>query len=166
MHKTRNYSSGLKIDTNRCIGCGKCASLCPAKAIELTGNRLRIDRGKCIRCFCCLAVHDHCICDLFNHGVFFLCRILRYDQKIALYESSDITGFYINPVIILIRDHIRDAVFREYTDDPCIFSRLFTDVYLAVYRQRRITFYDCLIDCRSLIIKCLVLFCGNIFKCF
>ncbi len=40
-----------------CIGCGKCAEICPAKAIVMTPNgagRLpKIDRAKCIRCFCC-----------------------------------------------------------------------------------------------------------------
>ena len=36
-----------------CIGCGKCANLCPAKAIEMVSRRPKIHRGKCIRCFCC-----------------------------------------------------------------------------------------------------------------
>ncbi|MDO5112575.1 MAG: DUF362 domain-containing protein [Clostridia bacterium] len=40
-----------------CIGCGKCAEVCPAKAIEMLPggkNKLpKIDRAKCIRCFCC-----------------------------------------------------------------------------------------------------------------
>ena len=36
-----------------CTGCGKCARDCPARAITIRGNRARIDRAKCIRCFCC-----------------------------------------------------------------------------------------------------------------
>ena len=36
-----------------CIGCGKCAILCPAKAIEMTGGKPKIRRSACIRCFCC-----------------------------------------------------------------------------------------------------------------
>jgi len=36
-----------------CVGCGKCAEVCPAKAIRMRGGLPRIDRGACIRCFCC-----------------------------------------------------------------------------------------------------------------
>ena len=36
-----------------CVGCGKCAKTCPAKAIAMTRGKPRIDRSKCIHCFCC-----------------------------------------------------------------------------------------------------------------
>lgn len=36
-----------------CTGCGHCARGCPAKAIEIVKGRARIDRRKCVRCFCC-----------------------------------------------------------------------------------------------------------------
>lgn len=38
-----------------CVGCGKCAKLCPASAITMSGSpkKPRIDRKKCIKCFCC-----------------------------------------------------------------------------------------------------------------
>ena len=42
-----------RLDAKKCVGCGKCAGLCPAKAIALVKKRPRIDRGACIRCFCC-----------------------------------------------------------------------------------------------------------------
>ncbi len=41
------------VDPARCVGCGKCKELCPAKAIEMSGKGCVIQRGKCIRCFCC-----------------------------------------------------------------------------------------------------------------
>jgi uncharacterized protein (DUF362 family)/Pyruvate/2-oxoacid:ferredoxin oxidoreductase delta subunit len=36
-----------------CTGCGKCARDCPAAAITIAQGRAKIDRRKCIRCFCC-----------------------------------------------------------------------------------------------------------------
>lgn len=36
-----------------CIGCGHCATLCPAKAIEIRNKKAVIHRKSCVRCFCC-----------------------------------------------------------------------------------------------------------------
>lgn len=36
-----------------CVGCGECARMCPAKAIEIKNKKPHINREKCIRCFCC-----------------------------------------------------------------------------------------------------------------
>lgn len=36
-----------------CVGCGECARICPAKAIEMKNKKPHINREKCIRCFCC-----------------------------------------------------------------------------------------------------------------
>lgn len=36
-----------------CVGCGECARMCPAKAIEMKNRKPHINREKCIRCFCC-----------------------------------------------------------------------------------------------------------------
>ena len=56
-------SSRPQLKEKECVGCGKCAATCPAKAIKIekskkdkTGKghgRAVIDRDKCIRCFCC-----------------------------------------------------------------------------------------------------------------
>ena len=37
----------------KCIGCGECFRICPAKAIQMKNNLPVIDRSKCIYCFCC-----------------------------------------------------------------------------------------------------------------
>lgn len=37
----------------KCVGCGQCAQICPAHAIEMRQGRPVIARAQCIRCFCC-----------------------------------------------------------------------------------------------------------------
>ncbi len=53
----RLLASRPAVKKDECIGCGKCAEICPAKAIKMLPggkNKLpKIDRGLCIRCFCC-----------------------------------------------------------------------------------------------------------------
>ena len=36
-----------------CTGCGHCAKMCPAGAIEIVNKKAVIHREKCVRCFCC-----------------------------------------------------------------------------------------------------------------
>jgi len=42
-----------KLYPDECIGCKKCAQICPAKAITMKNGKPVIDRKACIRCFCC-----------------------------------------------------------------------------------------------------------------
>lgn len=48
-----NLASMPKVTKQECIGCGKCADICPAKAIQMKQKLPHIDRSKCIHCFCC-----------------------------------------------------------------------------------------------------------------
>ncbi|MBE6589975.1 MAG: DUF362 domain-containing protein [Ruminococcaceae bacterium] len=58
-----------------CIGCKKCAEICPAHAIVMKNNRPVIDREHCITCFCCqefcpvgaMKVHRPLIARIINH---------------------------------------------------------------------------------------------------
>lgn len=60
---------------NLCIGCKKCAEICPAHVIEIKNGIPRIDRKKCITCFCCqefcpvgaMKVHRPLIARILNH---------------------------------------------------------------------------------------------------
>lgn len=40
-----------------CIGCGRCAQICPAHTIEIAKGKAVIGPSKCIKCFCC---HEMC----------------------------------------------------------------------------------------------------------
>ena len=42
-----------KLHAEACVGCRKCANICPAKAITMQRGKPRIDRKACIHCFCC-----------------------------------------------------------------------------------------------------------------
>lgn len=42
-----------RLDPSKCVGCGLCRNVCPARAITMVKSRPRIDRKACIRCFCC-----------------------------------------------------------------------------------------------------------------
>ena len=38
----------------KCVGCGKCASLCPSRAIEMVGGRPVWTKSKCLKCCGCI----------------------------------------------------------------------------------------------------------------
>ena len=39
--------------TGNCIGCGECARCCPAETITVENKKAKINRSKCIKCYCC-----------------------------------------------------------------------------------------------------------------
>ncbi len=62
-------------DKRRCIGCRKCAEICPAHVITMKDGLPVIDRKRCITCFCCqefcpvgaMKVHRPLIARILNH---------------------------------------------------------------------------------------------------
>lgn len=46
-----------KVQPQKCVGCGKCAEICPAKTIVMQDQKATIQPKACIRCFCC---HEMC----------------------------------------------------------------------------------------------------------
>ncbi|MEG1557922.1 MAG: DUF362 domain-containing protein [Oscillospiraceae bacterium] len=54
---TRAVSPHPVIKKSACVGCGRCAEICPQHTIELADKKARILKKDCIRCFCC---HEVC----------------------------------------------------------------------------------------------------------
>ncbi|MCI5846721.1 MAG: DUF362 domain-containing protein [Clostridiales bacterium] len=42
-----------RVDTDRCVGCGRCAESCPQHIIEIKEKKAVLRRKGCISCFCC-----------------------------------------------------------------------------------------------------------------
>ena len=55
-NKTKSYTDQLKIDENKCIGCGKCVKLCPMKNITLKQDKA-VPGNTCTMCYRCI---NHC----------------------------------------------------------------------------------------------------------
>lgn len=52
--KTKNYTYGLKIDTEVCIGCGKCEKLCPMNNIKIVEGKA-VSGNMCTLCYRCFS---------------------------------------------------------------------------------------------------------------
>ena len=52
-HKTARYSSKLKIDNDKCIGCGICEKLCPMKNISIKEQKA-VSSDSCTMCYRCI----------------------------------------------------------------------------------------------------------------
>ena len=63
----------------KCVGCGKCASICPSGAIEMVGGRPAWTKSKCLKCCGCI---NRCPVSA-----------IQYGRKTAS------RGRYVNPVL-------------------------------------------------------------------
>jgi uncharacterized protein (DUF362 family)/Pyruvate/2-oxoacid:ferredoxin oxidoreductase delta subunit len=53
----RKHTQPLPVcDKHLCQICGKCWTICPAKAIRVQEAGIEFDYGKCIRCYCCIEI--------------------------------------------------------------------------------------------------------------
>ena len=52
-HKTKKYSSKLKINSDKCVGCGLCVKLCPMNNISLAEGKA-VPAAQCTMCYRCI----------------------------------------------------------------------------------------------------------------
>ncbi len=55
MNKTKSYTDKLKINPMSCIGCGKCANVCPMNNIDVIGRKA-VSKNLCTMCYRCVNV--------------------------------------------------------------------------------------------------------------
>ena len=67
-----------KLDAAGCIGCGKCAQICPAKAVTMKNKKPSINRKTCIHCFCC---QEFCPKGAMKVGRTLIARIAGRDSR-------------------------------------------------------------------------------------
>ena len=75
--KTRNYTYKLKIDTQQCVGCGKCVVLCPMKNIALRDG-VAISDSQCTMCYRCVSNCPKQAITLLGKRVVEQCKIENY----------------------------------------------------------------------------------------
>lgn len=52
-HKTKNYSDKLRVDEEKCTGCGKCEKLCPMNNIKVVDKKV-VENKQCTMCYRCI----------------------------------------------------------------------------------------------------------------
>ena len=76
-HKTREYSSKLKIDNDKCIGCGLCEKLCPMKNISIKDQKA-VSGDQCTMCYRCINKCSKQAITLLGKRVVEQCGIEKY----------------------------------------------------------------------------------------
>ncbi len=76
-NKTKQYSDKLKIDANKCIGCGKCVNLCPMKNIHMDQKQV-VSGSQCTMCYRCVSKCPTQAITLLGKKVIEQCYIEKY----------------------------------------------------------------------------------------
>lgn len=67
-NKTKEYTNKLKIDADKCVGCGKCVGLCPMKNLSVNNNQVKA-ADRCTMCYRCINTCPNQAITLLGKGV-------------------------------------------------------------------------------------------------
>lgn len=76
-HHTKHYSDRLRINADKCVGCGRCEKLCPMNNIHIESSKA-ISGSKCTMCYRCINNCPEQAITLLGKQVFEQCRIEKY----------------------------------------------------------------------------------------
>ena len=76
-YKTKEYTSKLKIDKEKCIGCGKCETLCPMKNITVMEQKA-VSGSRCTMCYRCINKCPRQAITLLGKRIVEQCEIEKY----------------------------------------------------------------------------------------
>jgi len=50
----RRRTMAVKVDMEKCTGCGTCKDVCPVEAIELQEDKAKVNEEECVDCGTCV----------------------------------------------------------------------------------------------------------------
>lgn len=76
-NKAKEYNHKLKINKDKCVGCGKCVTLCPMGNLKID-NKKAVNGGRCTMCYRCINSCPKQSITLIGKEVFEQCGIDKY----------------------------------------------------------------------------------------
>lgn len=99
------------INTEKCIGCGKCVKDCFPRNIEIAGSKARLRRDTCIRCGHCIAVCPENAVSTDEYGMH---EVLEYNRVAFSIEPDRLLRF------IQFRRTIRQYIKRDVEEEKLL----------------------------------------------